>query len=156
MWLDPHKISAITQWSSPSNVKELRSFLGLAGYYRRFVRNFGIISKSLTDLLKKHSLFIWTVDHEKSFTALKSALSSAPVLALPDFSKTFSIETDASGVGVGVVLMQEGHPLAYMSKALGPRSIGLSAYEKEYLAILLVVQQWRSYLQLGEFVIYTD
>jgi hypothetical protein len=152
---DPQKISAIAQWPTP-NVKELRSFLGLAGYYRKFVRNFGTISEVLTDLLKKNNVFVWTEQHATSFAALKEALCKAPVLALPDFSKPFSIETDASGKGVGAVLMQEGHPLAFLRKALGPRSRELSAYEKEYLAILLAVQQWRSYLQHGEFVIFTD
>lgn len=94
--------------------------------------------------------------HDKSFQALKTALCHSPVLALPDFSQPFSIETDACGVGVGAVLMQNGHPLAFISKALGPKSQGLSSYEKEYLAILLAIQQWRSYLQHGEFTIYTD
>jgi len=120
-------------------VKELRSFLGLAGYYRRFVRHFGIISKPLTNLLKKNSLFIWTSDHTRAFQALKSALCKSPVLALPNFAKPFTIETDASDVGVGAVLMQDGHPLAYFSKALGPKSRGLSTYEKEYMAILLAI-----------------
>lgn len=140
----------------PANAKELRSFLGLAGYYRKFVRNFGVICKPLTELLKKHSIFLWTSVHDKSFQALKTALCQAPVLALPDFGIPFSIETDASGYGIGAVLMQRGHPLAFISKALGPKSQGLSTYEKEYLAILMAVQQWRSYLQLGEFIIYTD
>lgn len=81
---------------------------------------------------------------------------SAPVLALPDFSLPFVIETDACDVGIGAVLSQQGHPVAYVSRALGPRNRGLSVYEKEYLAILLAVQQWRSYLQLGEFVIKTN
>ena len=78
------------------------------------------------------------------------------MLALPDFSKTFSVETDASGTGIGAVLMQGGHPLAYLSRALGPRSQGLSTYEKEYMAILMVLEQWRSYLQHAEFQIVTD
>lgn len=153
---DPSKIAAVAQRPIPVNAKELRSFLGLAGYYRKFVRHFGLICKPLTDLLKKQSLFVWTVKHSNSFNALKQALCNAPVLALPDFSKQFCIETDASGTGVGAVLLQEGHPLAYISKALGPRSQGLSTNEKEYLAILLAVQQWRQYLQHQEFLIFTD
>ncbi|CAN6166061.1 unnamed protein product [Urochloa humidicola] len=153
---DPKKVSAIAQWPVPINTKELRSFLGLAGYYRKFIKHFGIISKPLTNLLKKHSLFIWTVEHDTAFNCLKSALSSSPTLALPDFSQPFCLETDASDLGVGAVLMQRGHPSAYFSKALGPRSKGLSTYEKEYMAILLAVQQWRSYLQHGEFTIFTD
>jgi hypothetical protein len=128
----------------------------LAGYYRKFVGHFGIISKPLTDLLKKNTCFIWTDAHDQSFAALKHALSHAPVLALPNFSKPFAIETDASGMGIGAVLVQDSHPLAFISKALGPKSQGLSTYEKEYLASLMVVQQWRAYLQHGEFTIFTD
>lgn len=130
--------------------------MGLAGYYHKFVRNFGIIAKPLTELLKKNSVFSWTADHEQSFQALKHALSTSPVLALPNFAKPFSIETDASASGTGLVLAQDGHPLAYLSQALGPKSCGLSTYEKEYMAVLMAVQQWRSYLQLAEFIIYTD
>jgi hypothetical protein len=123
-----------------NSVKELRSFLGLAGYYRRFVHHFDIISKPLTNLLKKHVIFIWTPDHEAAFNALKFALCQSLVLALPNFNKAFTIETDASDSGVGAVLMQDGHPLAFFSKALGTKSRGLSTYEKEYMAILLAVQ----------------
>jgi hypothetical protein len=113
-----------------------------------------MINKPLTELLKKNTVFVWTLVHELSFSALK-AMPSTPVLALPNFSKPFSIESDACGTGVGAVLMQDGHPLAYISKALGPKSQGLSTYEKEYLAILLAVQQWRAYLQHSEFTIFT-
>lgn len=153
---DPSKISAITTWPTPTTAKELRSFLGLAGYYRKFVRHFSIISKPLTELLKKNTIFVWNQTHAQSFTALKSALNSSPVLALPDFSKAFCIEADASGSGIGAVLLQDCHPLAFLSKALGPKSQGLSTYEKEYMAILLAVQQWRQYLQHTEFIIHTD
>jgi len=153
---DPSKVTAVTIWPTPSSVKELRGFLGLAGYYRKFVKNFGILAKPLNELLKKNSIFRWLPHHEQSFRALKSALSSAPVLSLPNFSKTFSIETDACATGIGAVLMLEGHPLAFLSKALGSNTRGLSTYEKEYLAVIMAVQQWRPYLQLVEFIIYTD
>jgi hypothetical protein len=131
----------------PVNVKQLRSFLGLAGYYHKFVKNFGIIAKPLTELLKKHTFFIWTNTHGQTFDTLKVALVSTPVLALPNFSKKFQLETDASDQGVRAVLMQEGHPLAFISKALGPRTRGLSTYEKDYLAILIAVDQWRVLMQ---------
>jgi len=94
----------VVNWCTPQSVKDLSSFLGLAGYYRKFVRNFGVIAKPLTELLKKNTLFSWTTAHDQSFQALKQALSSSPVLALPDFSKPFSIETDASASGIGAVL----------------------------------------------------
>jgi hypothetical protein len=96
---DPGKVSAISQWPTPTSEKELRSFLGLAGYYRKFVKGFGIISKPLTDLLKKNTLFIWTPIHQASFQDLQTALCTAPVLALPNFSKPFCIETDACSTG---------------------------------------------------------
>jgi hypothetical protein len=101
----PDKIQAIADWSPPKNVKELRRFLSLAGYYRKFVRHFGIIVKPLTDLLKKNVLFHWTHDQDVAFHTLKSALMEAPVLALPDFNQPFCIEIDASDLGVGAVLM---------------------------------------------------
>ena len=99
---------------------------------------------------------MWTSEHQLAFDTLKQALCSAPVLGIPDFSQVFAIETDACQTGVGAVLLQNGHPLAYVSKPLGAKNQGLSTYEKEYLAILIAVDQWRSYLQLAEFVIYTD
>jgi hypothetical protein len=136
---DPTKVQAILQWPVPSSVKELRSFLGLAGYYRKFVKYFGILARPLTNLLKKNSMFVWTPDQETTFSALKTTLSSAPVLALPDFALPFAIETDACASSVGVVLTQRGHPLAFISNSLGPKNTGLSTYEKEYLAILVLL-----------------
>jgi hypothetical protein len=153
---DPSKIQVVASWATPRSLKELHSFLGLAGYYRRFVRHFGILSKPLTALLKKGSMFVWTSQHTTAFQALKDALVSAPVLALPNFALPFCLETDASNQGVGAVLMQGGHPITYLSKALGPKSQGLSTYEKEFLAILTAVDHWRHYLQLKEFHIVTD
>lgn len=153
---DPAKVTAVLQWPTPASIRELRGFLGLAGYYRKFVRHFAVIAKPLTNLLKKHVPFVWSSEHQLDFDTLKQALCSAPVLGILDFTKTFAIETDACHTGVGAVLLQEGHPLAYVSKPLGIKNQGLSTYEKEYLAILIAVDQWRSYLQLAEFIIYTD
>lgn len=115
---DPAKISDIKQWPTPSNVKDLHSFLGLAGFYRKF-RNFGVISRPLFHLLKKNMLFIWTGEHQHAFDILKPALISASVLALSDFTKPFSIHTDASQHGVGAILMQQSHLLAFLSRILG-------------------------------------
>jgi hypothetical protein len=102
---DPAKIQSIQSWPTPTDAKQLRSFLGLAGYYRKFVKHFAIISRPLNDLLKKGTVFLWTSIHEESFQTMKNALVSAPVLALPDFSKVFQLQTDASDLGVGAVLL---------------------------------------------------
>ena len=153
---DPSKVQSIKEWPVPQDLKQLRSFLGLAGYYRNFVHHFAVIARPLTDLLKKGALFVWTPSHQSAFTALQHALMTAPVLALPDFSKPFQIQTDASEFGVGAVLLQDNHPLAFVSKALGPRTRGLSTYEKEYLAVLIAIEQWHAYLQHGEFIIFID
>jgi hypothetical protein len=130
--------------------------LGLTGYYRKFIKSYGVISKPLTELLRKGAVFVWNPRVEEAFSTLKKSLVSAPVLALPDFSQPFMIVTDACDTGIGAVLMQKGHPLAFVSKALGPRNRGLSVYEKEYMAILLAVETWRPYLQMQQFTIKTD
>jgi hypothetical protein len=153
---DSDKIQKVANWPTPSNSKDVRSFLGLAGYYRKFVKHFGIIARPLFNLLKKNTPFVWTQDTDIAFQVLKQGLVAAPVLALPDFRKTFVIDTDACDTGVGAVLQQDGHPIAYMSKPLSNRNKGLSTYEKECLAILMAVEQWRPYLQHLEFVIRTD
>ncbi|KAF5783699.1 putative nucleotidyltransferase, Ribonuclease H [Helianthus annuus] len=152
---DPKKIEAVQQWPVPKTVKQLRGFLGLAGYYRRFIRSFGMIARPLTDRLKKDA-FNWGPDAQDAFERLKSALTSAPVLTLPDPTQPFVIEADASAGGVGAVLMQNRHPVSFLSKALSPRQNALSVYEKELLAIMLAVKQWHYYLITGPFVIRTD
>lgn len=153
---EPKKIQDVVNWAIPTMVKKLRGFLELTGYYRKFVQGHGLISKPLTQLLRKGVVFKWTPEADAAFNCLKQALVTAPVLALPDFNKEFTVETDASDTGIGAVLSQVKHPIAYLSKALGPRSIGLSSYEKECMAILLAIDHWRPYLQLQEFVILTD
>jgi len=102
--IDPSNVSDVKNWPTPSNLKELRSFLGLAGYCRRFVKNFGMLAKPLTELLKKGTVFVWTNVTKEAFQLLKTALITAPVLAIPDFHKPFVIETDASDHGIGAVL----------------------------------------------------
>lgn len=114
------------------------------------------MAKPLTNLLKKDQLFVWTQPHAEAFQLLKDALRSVLVLALPDFIEPFHLDTDASSTGIGVVLHQKGHPLGFISKPLSPRNQGLIVYEKEYLAILMDVDQWRHYLLQAEFIIRTD
>lgn len=119
------------------------------------MRHYGLLARPLTNLLKKKQ-FEWSADAQQAFELLKQAMSSTPVLAMPDFSQPFIVETDASDLGVGAVLMQQDQPIAYMSKALGPIHQKLSIYEKEFLALIMAVEKWRSYLQRHEFIIRTD
>ena len=107
---DPAKIKAVRERPEPQNIKQLRGFLGLAGYYRKFIRGYANISRPLTQLLRKGS-FEWGIEANQAFGALKRALTEAPVLGIPDFSKTFIVETDASTHGIGAILMQDKHHL---------------------------------------------
>ncbi|XP_019191750.1 PREDICTED: uncharacterized protein LOC109186281 [Ipomoea nil] len=152
---DPAKLAAVASWPKPANIKELRGFLGLTGYYRRFIRAYGIISRPLANMLKKDA-FQWSEESETAFETLKQALCGAPVLTLPDFEKSFVVEADACYKGMGAVLMQEGKPVAYFSKGFGTKHLGLSIYEKEYLSIINAVDKWRSYLMGRPFTIKTD
>ena len=124
---DPGKTQVMLEWPAPATATELRAFLGLTGYYRKFVEKYGMLAKPLTVLLQK-STFTWTSEAQLAFDSLKQAMSNTPVLAIPDFSKPFCVETDACATGIGAVLLQDGHPLAFVSKALGPRTRGLSTY----------------------------
>lgn len=112
---NPGKIQAVIDWPQPTNIKEIRGFLGLTGYYRRFIKHYSLISRPLTLLLRKGTPFVWSSVTQEAFDLLKQALVSAPILALPQFQKPFTLETDASDVGLGAILMQDSHPLAFLS-----------------------------------------
>lgn len=149
---DPRKVKAVKEWPIPKNLKMLRGFLGLAGYYRRFVKDFGPIARPLTTLTKTDG-FCWNEEAQRALDELKTRLCNAPVLALPQFDKSFVVETDACGHGIGAVLMQEGHPLAYISRQLKGKQLHLSIYEKELLAVVFAVQKWCHYLLTNHFII---
>ena len=153
--MDPAKVQAIHDWPKPRSARAVRGFLGLAGYYRKFVRDFGAVVAPMTALLKKEG-FSWNDDAAAAFLALKGAVTSAPVLALPDFAKPFTVECDASTYGFGAVLIQEGHPIAFFSRPVVPRHRSLAAYERELIGLVLAVRHWQPYLWGRRFVVKTD
>jgi hypothetical protein len=152
---DPSKIEAMLKWPVPTTITALRGFLGLIGYYRKFVQHYGLIAHPLTQLLRNKQ-FQWSEKAQRAFDQLKQAMTSTPVLALPNFKEQFVVETNASDIGLGAVLMQNNQPIAYLSKALAQHHKHLSIYEKEFLALIMAVEKWRQYLQHQEFIIRTD
>jgi len=134
--VDDEKVEAIRSWPTPKSISDVRSFHGLASFYRRFVRNFSSLAAPLTEVIKKEKPFIWGIKQEEAFKILKEKLSSTPLLQLPNFEKMFEIECDASGVGIGAVLMQEGKPIAYFSEKLRGAPLQYSTYDKELYALV--------------------
>lgn len=157
---DPAKVKAVSQYPVPTCPKDIKAFLGLAGYYRRFIKNFSSLSKPLTSLLKKDVNFVWSSKQQDSFEKLKSALCLEPVLQYPDFTKTFYLTTDASNFAIGSVLSQgqppSDLPIAYASRTLNRAEGNYSTTEKELLAIVWSVKHFRPYLYGRKFVIMTD
>jgi hypothetical protein len=140
--IDPSKTAAMVNWHIPTSLTEVRGFLGLTGYYRKFVKNYGVLAKPLTQLLK-HKIFSWPLEADTTFQTLKHAMCCVPVLALLDFEVPFEIETDACEMGVGAMLSQNSHPIAFFSKALSIRNQQLPTYEKEFFVVLMSVDKWR-------------
>jgi hypothetical protein len=153
--VDPSKLEAMVTWPIPQSIQALRGFLGLTGYYRKFIRHYGSLAAPLTALLKKNA-FDWSPVATSSFEKLKAAMLTPPVLRLPDFTMPFVVECDVCGTGLGAVLMQDGHPLAFLSKALKGQALHLSTYEKELLSLVTAVQHWRPYLLGRTFTVRTD
>ena len=154
--VNPNKISDVLNWRTPSNVSEIRSFLGLAGYYRRFIENFSKIAKPMTDLLKKNHKYTWTDECEESFNELKTRLTTAPILVLPDDAKDFTVYCDACRNGLGVVLMQEGKVIAYMSKQLKTHELNYHTHDLELAAVILALNTWSHHLIGQRCEVYTD
>ncbi|KAK1608875.1 hypothetical protein QYE76_032548 [Lolium multiflorum] len=153
--MDSDKVLAVVDWPAPRTVRAVRGFLGLAGYYRKFIKGFGTIAAPLTALLKKDG-FLWTDQAATAFEALKVALTTAPVLQLPDFTAPFIVECDASGSGFGAVMHQGEGPIAYFSKPIAPRHVSLAAYERELIGLVQAVRHWRPYLWGRAFIVKTD
>ncbi|KAL4011334.1 hypothetical protein IC575_028391 [Cucumis melo] len=154
--VDPAKIEAVTNWPRPSTVSEIRSFLGLAGYYRRFVEDFSRIASPLTQLTRKGTTFVWSPACERSFQELKQKLVTAPVLTVPDGSGNFVIYSDASKKGLGCVLMQQGKVVAYASRQLKIHEQNYPTHDLELAAVVFASKIWRHYLYGEKIQIYTD
>ena len=157
---DPEKISAIKNLKAPQTVKEVRSFIGMASYYRSFIENFSLLVKPISELTKKHSKFTWDDEKEKSFQILKDKLCSAPVLAHPNLNHPYKLYTDASDYAIGGILTQEidgkERPIQYISRQLGGSELKWATIEKEAFAIIFSLNKLRQYLLGSKFTIYTD
>jgi hypothetical protein len=154
--MDPSKVQEVMDWKPTKSVHQICSFLGLAGYYRRFIQDFSRIAKPMTELLKKVVKFVWSQECDKAFHTLRGHLTSAPVLTQPDMSKPFEVFCDASGTGLGCVLMQENRVIAYASRALRPHEKNYPTHDLELAAVVHTLKLWRHYLMGNRCNIYTD
>lgn len=158
--VDPEKIRAVKEFPTPKNQKNVRQFLGLSGFYRRFVKDYAKIARPLFDLLKKDAIFHWTTSCKQSFEFLKNELCKSPILVFPDFGKEYLLFTDASKDAIGGLLAQgtikKNNPIAYWSRALKGAEQNYSTYEKEALAIADAIKHFRQYLYASKFTVITD
>ncbi|KAK1695093.1 hypothetical protein QYE76_011790 [Lolium multiflorum] len=154
--VDPTKIKTVAEWQAPTTQTEVRAFLGLAAYYRRFVEGFSSIVRPMTQLLKKDKKFDWTDKCEESFQKLKARLKTAPILIMPDITKPFDVYCDASKIGLGCVLMQEGKVISYLSRQLKQHEQNYPTHDLELAAVVLALKVWRHYLMGNRCEIYSD
>jgi microcompartment protein CcmK/EutM len=153
--VDPGKVKEVWEWKPPTSVSEVRSFLGLAGYYRQFIQNFSKIARPITELLKKGNKYVWSEACDEAFKHLK-LLTTLPVLAQPDTTKQFDVYCDASGTGLGSVLMQEGRVISYSSRQLRRHEEHYPTHDLELAAVVMTLRTWRHYLLGNVIHIYTD
>lgn len=154
--VDPSKVKDILEWKPPTTVHQVRSFLGMAGYYRRFIPDFSRIAKPITELLKNHVKFVWSSECNKAFEELKKLMTTTPVLTQPNIEKAFDVYCDASGIGIGCVLMQEGRVIAYASRQLKHHEEHYPTHDLELAAVVHALKIWRHYLLGNTCHIYTD
>jgi hypothetical protein len=154
--IDPSKVQEVMEWKPPKSIHQIRSFLGLAGYYRRFIPDFSRIAKLMTKLLKNGVKFMWSEACKKAFHTLRQHLTSALLLVQLDNSKPFEVFYDASGTRLGCVLMQEGRVIAYASRALRPHEINCPTHDLELVDIVHALKIWRHYLMGNHCNIFTN
>jgi hypothetical protein len=153
--IDAKKVATVQAWPPLRTIRAVRGFLGLTGYYRKFIRSYGEITGPLTKLLKREA-FRWSLEAVTTFESLMATLTSTLVLQLPDFAQSFVVDCDASRSGIEAMLHQGQGPIAFLSKAMAPHHAKLVAYERELIGLVKVVRHWRLYLWLREFVVRTD
>lgn len=146
----------VNDWEAPKNVSEIRSFLGMDGYYQKFIKNFSKIAKPTTDLLKKDNKFCWTKAYEESFQELKKRLVTTPVLCLPAIKRTFQVYCDASHQGFRCVLMQDGRVVSSASRQLRKHEVNYLTHNLEFVSVVHALKQWRHYLLGNTFDVFTD
>ena len=158
--MEADKVKAVRDWPIPTSVHDIRSFLGLAGYYRRFVRNFSAIAAPLSDLVRHDRKWEWTEVQQQAFDALKSALTNGPTLLTPDETLPYVVKTDASGFAIGAELCQDQgkglQPIAYLSKKMNAAERNYPVHEQELLAVVCALREWRHYLHGQPFTVLTD
>jgi hypothetical protein len=156
IYVDPSKVKGVLSWKTPQNISDIKSFLGLAGYYRRFIEGFSKISKPMTELLVKGNTFEWMPGHETSFQEMKKRLTTTPVLTMPDMEKPFSIYCDTSDQGLGSVLMQDGHVVAYASRQLRKHKEKHPTPDMELAVMVHALKMWRHYIIGKRCEVYLD
>jgi hypothetical protein len=154
--VDPSKVEAVSQWETPKSVTEIRSFLGLAGYYQRFIEGFSKLALPLTQLTCKGKTFVWDIHCENSFNELKKRLTTAPILILPKPDEPFVVYCDASKLGLGGVLMQDGKVVAYASRQLRTHERNYPTHDLELAAVVFALKIWRHYLYGSRFEVFSD
>jgi hypothetical protein len=153
--VDPSKVRDALDWKPPASRHQVRGFPGLADYYRRFILNFSKIVKPITKLLKKGNKYVWIADCDEAFLTLKKLLTTSPVLAQSDIAKSFNIYCDASGTGLGSVLMQEGRVISYSSRQLKCHEEHYSTHDLELAAMVMALRTWRHHMLRNVVHIYT-
>ena len=162
--MDPVKVAGVMEWPIPSNRKEVQSFLGFTNFYRRFIQGFSHLARPLFDLTRKDTDWRWGAEEQSAFNSLKERITMAPILALPDNSRPFRIEADSSDFATGAVLSQQSpednkwHPVAFLSKSLSPVERNYEIHDKEMLAIVRALEEWRHFVEGAEHrcEIWTD
>jgi hypothetical protein len=154
--VNPSKVASVLEWEAPKNVKQIRGFLGMAGYYRRFIEGFSKIAGPMIKLLRKNTPFVLSEECEASFQTLKDKLTTTPVLAVPETGKYYTVYCDASKNGLGCVLMQDRKFITYGSRKLRSHEVNYPTHDLELADVVFALKGWRHFLYGAKCELYTD